>query len=1119
MSLPSLHPKRMPEPFRISRYRAPEELQKALKKRWSRDPHVIDMIAELDRPERINRPELLTRAELDAINREILACRDSFEYAARNYFWIVYENGMDGPFVLWESQELILERMRELAAKGRPQKVQIIKARRLGCSTLIEALIAHQCLFFSNKYGLVVSYDRQHSEYLFSIILHIYDMLPWWLKPECAARKYEEGMHLATRDPEARRWRPGLNSRIKVEYATKMSGVGQGVRVTAAHICLAPSTLVRTSNGELKPISTFGAMDAVLTSRGLLAQARRAVKSRRRDAWGIRLQVWGSPFAITATRDHRVLSSSGWKPAERFRVGDWVAYPIRPIDDSLIDLVDEKVRTPAHFRLAGMLAASEAISRVSDRIVSFHWTRSHERASELAERVRRLNEQGLGTEAYLMGSPLDPARSGEETPADASGEDASDEEPDPEELLIEKRARLVRIEVPRAAIQALEAFIFDEGRPVIRDAIFHVGSELAQAFLEGFLDGARVEEDRDGIEYLATPSDRLAVQARELITSLKGFFPRLMFGRRKYIKHFRARWDINITPQGQGVDWRRSVCGRWVEARVVSTSLEPLYELWDIEVDSSDHSFTTAAGVVHNSEYADYDESQAQAIIEGDMVYALANFPDTFAVLETTAKGSGTYTHSLWKANVAMGSRAEWYPIFLPWFMERSRVLAPEKGWRPEKPELQLRERIKRDWTECDNPDCGHYSESNLNGRNMVDQICPSCGSGTLRPVVLSDEQLCYIWHQRINKAKRGPEALKNLKQELASTPEEAFQLSGTQVFPPECFEFVASTIDNNPIAIGNFDGQGNLHWIADYSTGRCGQSWCKEDHRYDAELPVKIWEWPVRGAQYVVGADPAEGLGGNHDYSVAWVNRIGQGREPDYQVAIFRSNTIPACDFAMVINSIGRLYNNALVSIEYNSITTVGDNVKTYYQYPNLYRWKHPDNVGRTESNKYHWVTNLKTRPVLWQNAVRYLKSGLFVVREQQFYNEMETFQKEESGTRVGAERGSHDDVLFAAMIALYTAHDMEWDRSLGVVLHPPVTSSTLVDAPEFDLTCASCGASWQAARFDPSGSKMTKCARCGSVRISAKRRINPVSATAYEEWDLAGGAAKEETKSYGEL
>ena len=101
--------------------------------KWRRDKHVFEMIRALDQHDRVDRLDLLTRKEREAVVTEIHRCMESFEYAARNYFWIVDERNQDVPFFLWESQELILEKLRWLQSKGRRQKLYTLKARRLGC--------------------------------------------------------------------------------------------------------------------------------------------------------------------------------------------------------------------------------------------------------------------------------------------------------------------------------------------------------------------------------------------------------------------------------------------------------------------------------------------------------------------------------------------------------------------------------------------------------------------------------------------------------------------------------------------------------------------------------------------------------------------------------------------------------------------------------------------------------------------------------------------------------------------------------------------------------------------------------------------------------------------------
>jgi DNA-directed RNA polymerase subunit RPC12/RpoP len=203
---------------------------------WKRDPVVESIVKYYDRPEK-SHWSLLTEKEANVLYGEIRRCHQKgFVYTAANYFWIVDEKKKDVLFKLWEAQELILEEMERLSARGRPQRLFVLKARRLGCSTLIDAKIAYNCMFRENRAGIIISYNAAHSRDLFDKVGHIYDRLPWWLRPMIYIRKYDEGLTFDNPDKEQRPFSPGLNSRIVIVPANAYGGVGQGYSISDAHL-------------------------------------------------------------------------------------------------------------------------------------------------------------------------------------------------------------------------------------------------------------------------------------------------------------------------------------------------------------------------------------------------------------------------------------------------------------------------------------------------------------------------------------------------------------------------------------------------------------------------------------------------------------------------------------------------------------------------------------------------------------------------------------------------------------------------------------------------------------------------------------------------------------------
>jgi len=696
---------------------------------WRRDPGIGELIRHFDQDNKIHNWENLTNKELQAIHEQMRMCALDFRYAARNYFRIAHKHTrQEMPFQLWESQELILEELLRLKAQGKAQRLLIIKGRQLGSSTLIEALIAWRTMFWPNTISLVVSRDAPHAEYLFSIMLHIYDHVPWWMKPMTSNRTFDGGIVFENPDLEARRKEPGLNSRITVQAATQYSGIGQGL-------------------------------------------------------------------------------------------------------------------------------------------------------------------------------PL-------------SG--------------------------------------------------------------------------------------------------------------------------------------------------------------------------------VHCSEFCDWQQEKVRDAIEGDIGKALIESPDTIAVAESTGKNAGSWSHKWWRKCVELGERSKWKALFLPYFMEKTRVMAPPGGWRPDQPEIDMRNRVASEWVKCDFEPCGMWHASVYMGASTIGAKCRTCNTGILKPYMLSNPQLCWMWNERVN-AEKDIESLKTLREELTSTAEESFQLHGLNVFTLEMQQYADSCV-RPPTAEGFLDRQGKFHGVKEIIRhqdsgqeigSKCWAAGCDLDHRFETSN-LRIWEWPNPGSEYACGVDVAGGMGetsSEADYSVVAVIRLGGAHGPDVQVATFRSNLVTSIELAYIANYLGLWYNEALMSIEYNTYQTCGDTVRLQLSYPNLYRWKHLDSVSSVQSNKYHWITQANSKPRLYENMAMRLKARLIEIRSDNCVEELKTFQKEEFASKsAGAAEGMHDDEILATMIADYTAHENEYDPNLGYI--PIRTDTGKAENLPWLMICQRCGNEWGSE--DPEGER---CLKCGFILLLGKR------------------------------
>jgi len=490
----------------------------------------------------------------------------------------------------------------------------------------------------------------------------------------------------------------------------------------------------------------------------------------------------------------------------------------------------------------------------------------------------------------------------------------------------------------------------------------------------------------------------------------------------------------------------------------------------------------------HLSEISDWDQVRAREIIAGDLKWALANNPDTMAVIETTGKGAGTYTEKLWEANYELMDLAFWKPTFLGWFFEKERIRPVESHWKPSPDELAHRKRIQEEWVSCSH--CGFMRQMMYRDESFGGNDCTECSAGKLRPYVLSDEQLRWYWQERINAEKEGGDSVKQFRQEVAATPQDAFQLFGYEVFPAAAVAWVNECVRDHPMAVGNLDSAGRLHAIKDRKTKACYQADCLENHEQALEQPLRIWELPQAGAKYCMGVDVAEGI--EADYSVVWINRIGL---QDTHVATYRSNTIAPWFLADVCNLLGRWYNTALAAVEYN-IPTTGDRLRIFHQYPNIFRWKHPD-AEKIFSSRWHFVTRVNSKQWLIDTAIGWLQQHAWVVQDPVFAHEMKYFHREEAGSKkAGAAAGENDDVVIAGMLALYCAHDLDI-RDWNAPLVLPVDSGLTPWKP-WQMKCLKCDRQFGA----DNPKQVERCPNCRSIMLSGHKNELPVQGFDPEEF-----------------
>ena len=266
----------------------------------------------------------------------------------------------------------------------------------------------------------------------------------------------------------------------------------------------------------------------------------------------------------------------------------------------------------------------------------------------------------------------------------------------------------------------------------------------------------------------------------------------------------------------------------------------------------------------------------------------------------------------------------------------------------------------------------------------------------------LSDRQIA--WYRIQYDKMRGN--LPKLRQEMPSSPTEAFITSGSSVFNMELLLARKAEIMKMPAPkVGMFrytkafsqDGKrvdvDGLGWI----DSECG--------------PVTIYEEPIPGHPYVVNNDPAQG---GEDYFATVVVDNTNCR----QVATYHRNKCDADDAAYQLLMLARHYNGALVSGETNTTSYV---LKLVYKcgYRFIYQDSDYENLSVRFADKLGYKTKTTNRPAMIQTFAEAFRDDPRIVTDYATICEMENFQvvrNESTGKeKAQAISGKHDDLVMA--------------------------------------------------------------------------------------------------------
>ena len=232
--------------------------------------------------------------------------------------------------------------------------------------------------------------------------------------------------------------------------------------------------------------------------------------------------------------------------------------------------------------------------------------------------------------------------------------------------------------------------------------------------------------------------------------------------------------------------------------------------------------------------------------------------------------------------------------------------------------------------------------------------------------------------------------------QEYPSTPEEAFIITGTNVFP---LPALRATFHPEPGIEGYLERNGDT-----------------VDFKPSAGGPLKIFKKPGNNldwGRYYIGGDPSHSTFG--DYACAQVIN----RRTYEQVAIYRRKVDPM-SFAEELAKLGIYYNKAGVApeVEGPGYATVGRLIEL--DYPNIYKQRFADKTPGKISEMYGWSTSWKRKEWAIGFLLKIVTDCSLILHDQHTFDELRDYVTMANGGYGPADdRHGHDDTVMSLAIA----------------------------------------------------------------------------------------------------
>jgi len=386
-----------------------------------------------------------------------------------------------------------------------------------------------------------------------------------------------------------------------------------------------------------------------------------------------------------------------------------------------------------------------------------------------------------------------------------------------------------------------------------------------------------------------------------------------------------------------------------------------------IRVETANNPQAGRAFTIHNlhiSELAFWEKPEETMT---GLMQAVPDRPQTMIVIESTANGIGNYFHRMWTD--AVEGKNDFTPIFIGWHEDPTCV-----------------KEIPKDFIIYDYEHEIYGNEVELKKRFN-----------------LTDEQ---IYWRRYTIKNRCNNDIDKFKQEYPATPQEAFLVSGRNVF--------------------------NINLIQKYYNfarePERGELDVKDEYKSFAKKgrgELRIWEYPEKNNRYSIGVDVAEGFA-TGDWSCAEVFDV-----KNYEQVAEWHGHIKQEDFAFVLKNLAKFYNDAIIVVESNQGQVVLSYLKPIYY--RLYYRKEIGKRGEKRTRELGFRTTQRSKDLLIADFKNLFEEEEIIINSKELLHELSVFVEEEPDPKknkrhlkTGAQGKEHDDRVIAAMLSIQGLKDV---------------------------------------------------------------------------------------------